>query len=96
MQRSRYRHRLEVMAAALDARGLPVQLPGGGFYLWVHAPDGRRRALTRQLVERAGVLGSPGDFYDTTGSAYVRLAMVQPDARLELALDRLRTCEGWG
>lgn len=94
-QRGRYRRRLEAMAAALGARGLPVQLPGGGFYLWVPAPDGDGWALTRQLVERAGVLGSPGDFYGPTGTGYVRLAMVQPDARLELALDRLRSGDGW-
>jgi len=37
-QRERYRTRLERCAAALRAIGVPVDLPSGGFYLWVRAP----------------------------------------------------------
>jgi aspartate/methionine/tyrosine aminotransferase len=84
------------VATALEERGLEVRPPGGGFYLWVRAPDDDGWGLTRQLVERAGILGSPGDFYGPAGSPYVRLAMVQPDDRLELGLDRLRRADGWG
>ena len=95
-QRDRYRTRLDAVATALGERGLPVRPPGGGFYLWVRAPDDDGWGLTRQLVERAGILGSPGDFYGPAGSPYVRLAMVQPDDRLELGLDRLRRADAWG
>jgi aspartate/methionine/tyrosine aminotransferase len=32
---------------------------------------------------------SPGDLYGAAGADHVRLALVQPNDRLELALDRL-------
>src|SRR5665811_1692977 len=38
-QRVRYDERLRCMARVLAASGLPVELPAGGFYLWVPVPD---------------------------------------------------------
>jgi len=32
---------------------------------------------------------SPGDFYGTGGSRHVRVAVVQPDAKLKLVAERL-------
>ncbi len=37
----------------------------------------------------AGLLVSPGDLYGALGADHVRIALVQPRDRLELALDRL-------
>ncbi len=88
-QRERYRLRLERCRSVLAAIGIEAPLPGGGFYLWVPAPGGDAWGLTRRLAEEAGVLVSPGEFYGPAGSGYVRLAMVQPDERLELMAERL-------
>ncbi|MDH3707365.1 MAG: succinyldiaminopimelate transaminase [Acidimicrobiia bacterium] len=88
-QREIYRERLAVGAELLARAGLDVELPMGGFYLWAAAPDGDAWALTRRLAEEAGVVVSPGDFYGPVGAGHVRLAMVQPVARLRLAVDRL-------
>lgn len=88
-QRARYRSRLERVASVLGAVGLDVSLPGGAFYLWLAAPDGDAWALARRLATDAGALVSPGDFYGEAGSGHVRLAMVQPDDRLELLARRL-------
>lgn len=89
-QRARYRGRLERVAALLTGTfGLDVQLPAGGFYLWVAAPGGDAWALATLLAERAGMLVSPGEFYGPAGAGYVRLAMVAPDDRLDLLSERL-------
>ncbi len=80
-QRERYLRRLEQMAQILGHMDLPAQLPEGGFYLWVGAPDGDAWALARRLAQDLGVVSSPGDFYGD-GTGHVRLAMVQPDAVL--------------
>jgi succinyldiaminopimelate transaminase len=99
-QRRRYRCRLERLADVLGAAGLSVQLPAGGFYLWVPVPQwARDRAsaddpcgawqLARALAEAGGVVVSPGEFYGPTGAGHVRVAAVQPDERIELVAERL-------
>lgn len=98
-QRAVYDERLARFAAWLGEAGLPVARPAGGFYLWVEVPlelaatarEGETAAfaLGRHLASAAGILSSPGDAYGPAGSGYVRLAMVQPMERLELAAKRL-------
>ena len=63
VQRDRYSERLAYVAGLLRSLGLEVDLPGGGFYLWVPAPNGDAWGLASWLAEHAGVLVSPGEFY---------------------------------
>jgi len=89
VQRDRYFERLSYVAGLLRGIGLDVDLPGGGFYLWVQAPDGDAWALAQWLAEHAGVLVSPGEFYGSKGSDYVRFALVDTMDRLQLIEQRL-------
>ena len=61
------------------------------FYLWLRAADGADDGweIAARLAHEAGLLVSPGDLYGALGADHVRLALVQPRDRLELALDRL-------
>jgi aspartate/methionine/tyrosine aminotransferase len=77
------------MIELLRTVGIEASMPSGGFYLWVAAPGGDAWGLTRQLAEKAGVLVSPGEFYGDAGAGYVRIAVVQPDDRLDLVAARL-------
>jgi succinyldiaminopimelate transaminase len=90
-QRRRYDERLRFLAGALSDAGLPVDLPAGGFYLWVPVPhrfaDGW--AACEWLADEAGLLVSPGELYGSDGRDHVRVAVVQPMDRLELVVDRL-------
>lgn len=100
-QRAVYLRRLERFAAVLSAAGIPAEVPAGAFYLWVavperFAPSGEAAdgsspafALARWLAEFGGVLVSPGDTYGPGGRSHVRVAVVQPDERLELVAERL-------
>ncbi|UDY36814.1 aminotransferase class I/II-fold pyridoxal phosphate-dependent enzyme [Dermatobacter hominis] len=83
-QRLRYRTRLERMAGILARTGVAAPLPEGGFYLWVPAPEGDAWGLARRLATDLGVVASPGEFYGDAAADHVRLAMVQPDAALDL------------
>jgi succinyldiaminopimelate transaminase len=86
-QRERYLGRLAQMAEILRGMEIPVELPDGGFYLWIETPGEDAWALARRLAEELGVVGSPGEFYGD-GGGHLRLAMVQPDAVLERVAQR--------
>jgi aspartate/methionine/tyrosine aminotransferase len=93
-QRELYRSRLERFAKILDAVGVPVELPGGGFYLWARAPEtaagaSAAWALTERLAVEGGVLVSPGEFYGAAGSEHIRVALVAPMEKLDLVAHRL-------
>lgn len=88
-QRARYLSRLEVMRVLLRAFDVEAPMPGGGFYLWVPAPDGDAWGLAERLAREVGVLVSPGDFYGDQGAGYIRVAVVQPEETLALGLARL-------
>ncbi len=93
-QAERYRRRLARVQDLLALIDVHCELPDGGFYLWAPAPDGDAWALTEALARRAGVLVSPGEFYGEAGSGHVRIAVVQPDERLDLAARRLAASAG--
>jgi succinyldiaminopimelate transaminase len=96
-QRQRYLRRLDLLASALrQATGVEAHRPPGTFYLWVPAPGGDAWALAHRLAAEGGLLVSPGDFYGRAGAGHVRIALVQPDDRLELAAQRLRDAAGAG
>lgn len=87
-QRQRYARRLDRMATVLERwTGKPVQRPGGGFYLWVPVDDGW--TFAERLAAAAGAIVSPGEFYGSASTAFARVAVVQPDDRIELVAERL-------
>lgn len=88
-QRTRYRLRLRRFANVLQAVGAEVQMPAGGFYLWVRSPSGDGWEWTSWLAEQGGVLVSPGSFYGEDGASHVRVAMVAPMERLNVVASRL-------
>lgn len=87
-QRERYRRRLDLTAAVLEALDLQVPRPDGAFYLWVPAPDGDAWGLTELLARRIGAVVSPGEFYGPDAADHVRIAAVQRDEALALLARR--------
>jgi succinyldiaminopimelate transaminase len=90
-QRARYDERRDLAIKALRAIGL---VHDGGpclFYLWLRQEDGADDGweIAAQLATSAGLLVAPGDLYGAAGADHVRLALVQPRERFELAFDRL-------
>ena len=72
----------------LGRLGYPAELPAGAFYLWVAAPGGDAWAAARELAARVGIVVSPGEFYGARGAGRFRVAAVQPDERIALAVAR--------
>ncbi len=88
-QREVYRQRLCEFVDVLRRAGFDAELPGGAFYLWAEVPGGDAWRATDWLARHGGALVSPGEFYGPAGASHIRVAMVQPDDRLELVADRL-------
>jgi aspartate/methionine/tyrosine aminotransferase len=88
-QRERYWERLTRLRQIVALAGAEASLPGGGFYLWVPAPDGDDWGFVERLATEGGLLGSPGEFYGEAGRGHVRLAAVAPLDRLDLVASRL-------
>jgi aspartate/methionine/tyrosine aminotransferase len=88
-QREVYARRLARTADVLSRwSGINIGQPAGGFYLWFDARDGWEFA--ERLARDGGALVSPGDFYGAGGANNVRVAVVQPDERIELLAHRLK------
>jgi succinyldiaminopimelate transaminase len=91
VQRERYLERKKLVGDALATHGLVHDGGDAAFYLWLRTTDGADDGweIAARLAHSAGLLVSPGDLYGALGADHVRLALVQPNDRLELALDRL-------
>lgn len=86
-QRARYRHRRELLLAALAEAGLRVEHSEAGLYVWA-TRDEPCRATVAWFAER-GILVAPGDFYGAAGERHVRVALTATDERVAAGAERL-------
>lgn len=89
VQRDRYRNRLSVLSTALESVGYHAPLPNGGFYLWISKPSLDGWGIAHELAAASGMLVSPGELYGELGFAYARIAVVQSDALIGVAAQRI-------
>jgi aspartate/methionine/tyrosine aminotransferase len=88
-QRVRYRERRALAVDGFARHGLVHDGGPMTFYAWLRATDGAGGWEIAQRLAEAGTLVSPGDLYGPAGADHVRVALVQPLERLQLALERL-------
>lgn len=68
-----------------------IQLPKATFYLWLKIPS-RFSSLefAELLMERCGVIVTPGIGFGSCGEGYIRIALTVSEERLEEAVKRIR------
>ena len=90
-QRARYAERRALVRDVLAPHGLVHDGGACCFYLWMRSEDagGDGWEIAGRLAREAGLLVSPGDLYGPAGADHVRIALVQPRERLDIAFDRL-------
>src|SRR5947209_1557621 len=90
VQRARYAERRRYARARLADAGLVDAGGPSSFYLWARSADPTEDgwAVTARLAG-TGTLVAAGDLYGEGGAAFVRIALVEPLERLELAFDRI-------
>jgi len=92
-----FRRRRDLVVHRLRELGWQVPLPKATFYIWLPTPDGSSsKEFTETVLERTGVVVTPGSGYGERGEGYVRLSITVPDARLEEAVNRITEAFGKG
>lgn len=92
-----YRRRRDMVTAALAKAGWPVDAPKATIYIWAPVPEkfnGSSTAFAEELLEKAGVVITPGRGYGETGDGYYRISLTYPDEVIKEALDRIMLVAG--
>jgi aspartate/methionine/tyrosine aminotransferase len=80
----------DLFVPGLQKLGFAVRLPKASFYVWIRLPKGKTSAgYASELIEKAGIVATPGNGFGDAGEGNVRMTMTAPEARLRLALERL-------
>jgi len=88
-----YQERRDVFVPGLQQLGLAVDLPKATFYVWVAVPKGYTSAsFTAHLLEKAGIVTTPGNGFGEPGEGYIRLTVCTSKERLAEAVERIRKC----
>lgn len=90
-----YRERREVVVEGLNAMGWNLEKPKGSFYVWAPVPMGYTSSEFAEVVlEKAGVIITPGNGYGTYGEGYFRIALTVDKERIREALQRMQAALG--
>ncbi len=87
-----YRKRRDMVVDALNRAGWPVQTPQATIYVWAPVPEkfgGDSGAFAETLLDKAGVVVTPGRAFGEHGEGFYRISLTYPDEVLEEALGRI-------
>ncbi|MBO9608100.1 MAG: aminotransferase class I/II-fold pyridoxal phosphate-dependent enzyme [Paenibacillaceae bacterium] len=85
-----YERRRNVLLAGLRDAGWDIPAPRATMFVWAPIPSGwTSRQISREICLQAGVAVIPGDAFGAEGEGYVRIALVQEEARLAEAAARI-------
>jgi len=90
-----YQRRRDLVIETFRSIGLAPDVPKATFYVWSPTPKGMASIdFAEDVLERAGVVVTPGIGYGSRGEGFFRVSLTVPDARLDEAMDRLRRAYG--
>ena len=90
--REAYKRRREILADSFTAAGWPVGKCAATMFIWARIPGPYTdsRTFVLDLLDRAGILVTPGSAFGPSGEGYVRMALVQDDEVIREAAERLK------
>jgi LL-diaminopimelate aminotransferase len=88
-QRKIYESRRNTFVNELALNGWEVKNPAGGMFIWAKVPVGFTSIEFTLAAIKKGVIVTPGDAFGPNGEGYVRIALVQSEAKLQEAARRL-------
>jgi LL-diaminopimelate aminotransferase len=88
-----YQRRRDLVIDILKDIGIEARIPKASLYIWAKVPAGYSSAeFTTDLLEKVGVVVTPGTGYGKNGEGYIRISLTVPDAGLVKGLSLLA---GW-
>ena len=90
-----YQERRDVLCAGLREIGWDVPDSHGSMFVWGRIPEGHgsRMQFTEELMNRAGVVVTPGEAFGPLGEGYVRFALTLPPEKIRLAIRAIQDSE---
>lgn len=92
--RDTYRKRLEALVESFGRAGWDIPPPAASMFAWAPLPEKFKDVGSMQfatlMVEKCGVVVSPGVAFGEHGEGYVRIAMVENEQRIRQAARNIR------
>ena len=91
-QRLKYQERRDALCDGLEGLGWERPNAHGSMFVWAKLPGGRTdsTAFCEELMEKAGVVVTPGASFGPSGEGHVRMALVLPPDQIALAVEAIR------
>mgnify|MGYP003394314218 FL=1 len=91
-QRLKYQERRDALCDGLEDLGWERHNAHGSMFVWAKLPGGRTdsMAFCEELMEKAGVVVTPGASFGPSGEGHVRMALVLPPDQIALAVEAIR------
>lgn len=91
-QRLKYQERRDALCDGLEDLGWERPNAYGSMFVWAKLPGGRTdsMAFCEELMEKAGVVVTPGASFGPSGEGHVRMALVLPPDQIALAVEAIR------
>ena len=91
-QRLKYQERRDALCDGLEGLGWERPNAHGSMFVWAKLPGGRTdsMAFCEELMEKAGVVVTPGASFGPSGEGHVRMALVLPPNQIALAVEAIR------
>lgn len=86
-----YQARRDALCGGLRDIGWPVPDSHGSMFVWAPLPQGRTdsMAFCMELIDKAGVICTPGASFGPSGEGYVRFALTLPVERIRQAVQSI-------
>lgn len=91
-QRLKYQERRDALCDGLEGLGWERPNAHGSMFVLAKLPGGRTdsMAFCEELMEKAGVVVTPGASFGPSGEGHVRMALVLPPDQIALAVEAIR------
>lgn len=88
--RKTFQERRDILCNGLTKLGMDLMKPKATFYVWVKVPSRfNSMGFVTHLLDKAGVLGTPGNGFGAAGEGYIRFALTAPARRINEAVNRI-------